>query len=135
MAFDGVPEPRVHVAEEARQVTLLRQRIQVSRARERLAHVVARRGHHRAERDHRRAERAHEPGRRVGQRGLATTRAQGSVPSATSWASVMIAVTMTIVMISAKGIAVRGSFASPPGTGTTSYPPKANISSSALVES
>ena len=44
----------------------------------------------------------------------------GSVPSATTCTSVMIAVTMAIVMISANGTARRGSFASPADTGTTS---------------
>jgi hypothetical protein len=43
-------------------------------------------------------------------------------------------VTITIVMISAKGMALRGSVASPAGTGITSYPPNAKISSRPVAE-
>ena len=44
----------------------------------------------------------------------------GSVPSATTCASVMIAATHAMVTISAKGTARRGSRVSPATTGTTS---------------
>ncbi len=58
----------------------------------------------------------------------------GSVPSATICTSVKMSVTMTIVMISANGTSRRGFLDSPAGSGITSYPPKAKISSSALLE-
>src|SRR5687768_851954 len=59
----------------------------------------------------------------------------GSVPNATTWVSRVMAATMMMVMIRAKGMALRGSLVSPPRTGTTSYPPNAKIRMSAPVES
>ena len=74
---------------------------------------------HRAERDDRGAGRAHEQHRGVGERRLRRGQS-GSVPSATTCASVRTMVTTMIVMMSANGTARCGSFASPAGTGITS---------------
>ena len=57
----------------------------------------------------------------------------GSVPLATIWASVMTVVTITIVPTSANGTWLRGSLASPAGTGTTSKPPNMKMSNSATL--
>ena len=59
----------------------------------------------------------------------------GSVPIATTCASVITIVTIMIVMISANGTAARGSLASPAGTGMTSYPPNAKMSSRPVDDS
>ncbi|MDQ3347477.1 MAG: hypothetical protein M3545_05870 [Acidobacteriota bacterium] len=58
----------------------------------------------------------------------------GSVPSATTCASVVSPATMRMVMMSAKGTSRRGWRVSPATTGITSYPPNAKIKSRPLLD-
>ena len=57
-----------------------------------------------------------------------------SVPIVTTWASSMTAVTVAIVASIANGTCPCGFDASPAGTGTTSKPPNAKISSRPAAE-